>query len=310
MSAVTTAYLANARPLKPERLKHWQRRSVSASVTRLYGWLSGLSRHSATIAGHRVVWLEAGNPGGEIVVLLHGFGASKENWVPLLPFLSRRYRVLLPDLPGWGDSQFRTDARYGLDDQVERVSAWLRLRTGRPTHLVGNSMGGSIAGLLAARHPHQIASLTLMNASGVTGDGHTPFEAGLLKGRNHLVAHNLRGVFRLLRLAVSSQALAAALTPSVYLDLVSRRHVNEHLFRHLLQYPPSPEQATFSDITAPTLVLWGRNDRMLHASCANTFKRLIPHSHLVILEKVGHLPMIESPKVTARLMRKLWSQRL
>ncbi len=306
IEAVGPAYLARARAPRPEAVRQWRNRSLLPLLNRLHGPVTRLSSHHTRIDGHRIIWLEGGNRLGEPVVLVHGFGASKENWLPLLPFLARRYHLLLIDLPGWGESQFHPDACYGMDDQVARVAAWLRMRLGRPAHLVGSSMGGGISGLLAARHPELVNTLTLMNAAGVTGQGRTPFELGLMEGHNGLVARNMKGVFNLLATVMSSRALAILMAPAMYPDMVARRHVNEHLFRQLMQHQPDHELPAFSSVTAPTLVLWGVEDQALHVSCADTFKQLIPHAEVTKLEGIGHLPMVETPHVTARLLRKHW----
>lgn len=306
IEAVGPAYLARARAPRPEDVRRWRNRSLLPLLNRLHGPVTGLSSHHAGVDGHRMVWLEGGNRSGEPVVLVHGFGASKENWLPLLPFLARRYHLLLVDLPGWGESQFHPDADYGMDHQVTRLAAWMRMRLGRPAHVVGSSMGGGISGLLAARHPALVLTLTLMNAAGVTGQGRTPFELALMDGHNGLVARNMKGVFTLLATVMSSRALAVLLAPAMYPDMVTRRHVNEHLFRQLMQHQPDPEQEAFSRVTVPTLVLWGVEDQALHVSCADTFKQLIPHAEVRLLRGIGHLPMVEAPHVTARLLRRLW----
>ncbi|MES3041408.1 MAG: alpha/beta fold hydrolase [Pseudomonadota bacterium] len=306
IDAVGPAYLRSAREPNAEQVAQWRYRSLLPLLNRLHGTVTGLARHHARVDSQRMVWLEGGKLSGDCIVLLHGFGASKENWLPLLPFLVRRYRVILVDLPGWGESQFHPDACYGMDAQVARMAEWLRLYIRHPAHLVGSSMGGGIAGLLAARYPQLTKTVTLMNAAGVAGQVHTAFETGLMRGRNGLIAHNAQGVFSLLSTVMSSRALALLMAPGMYWDLVSRRHVNEHLFRHLMQFEPDAELPAFSGIKVPALVLWGIEDKVLHVSCAETFKQLIPHAEVKLLDGIGHLPMVEAPRVTARLLRRLW----
>lgn len=303
---VAPVYLAKARPPKPERVASWRSRSLLPLLHRLHGSVTGLVQQHMRVDGHRLVWLEGGNRLGEPVVLLHGFGASKENWLPLLPFLAKRYHLFLLDLPAWGESQFKPEARYGMDEQVARVAAWLPAAVRGPAHLVGSSMGGGVAGLLAGRHPQLVRSLTLMNAAGVGGKENTPFELGLMQGRNGLIAHNLKGVFDLLAMTMSSRVLAVLMTPAMSSDLISRRHVNEHLFRQLLALDPDPALPAFSSVKVPTLVLWGRHDRVLHFSCTEVFSKLIPQAQVRILDRIGHLPMVEVPRVTARLLRQHW----
>lgn len=305
---VAPAYLAMAKPPKFERVQRWRNRSLMPFLNRLHGTVTGMVQQHMRVDGHRLVWLQGGNNKGEAVVLLHGFGASKESWLPLLPFLAKRYQLYVLDLPGWGESQFHAEAQYGMDEQVDRVATWMAAAVSGPVHLVGNSMGGGVSGLLAGRFPHLVRSLTLMNAAGVAGKTHTPFELGLMQGRNRLIARNLKGVFDLLAMTMSSRWLAAFMAPAMSSDLIARRHVNEHLFRQLLALSPDPKLPAFSSVEAPTQILWGRDDNVLHVSCSEVFKQLIPQAKVTILEGVGHLPMVEVPRMTARILRQHWRQ--
>lgn len=306
IDAVAGPYLARAKVPSPERIRAWRYRHFIPLLHRLQGPLTGLHSHHRLVDGRKLVWLQGGNPLGEPVLLLHGFGSCKENWLPLLPFLVRRYQLFIPDLPGWGQSHFSQEALYGFDHQVRRLAEWGRQVLPGPVHVVGSSMGGGIAGLLAARHPELTRSVTLMNAAGVAGSALTPFERGLQQGRNSLIAHDLRGVVALLATTMASRSLPLLMAPLAYRDLVSRRHVNQHLFRQLLEYEPAPELPSFSAITAPTFILWGEQDEVIHVTCGDTFQALIPHARLRRLRGIGHMPMVETPRLTARLLRRFW----
>lgn len=306
INTVAGPYLARARAPSPERIRAWRYRHFIPLLHRLHAPITGLRCHDRLVDGRKLVWLQGGNPAGEPVLLLHGFGSCKENWLPLLPFLARRYQLFLPDLPGWGQSHFSEQEVYGFDQQVARLAEWAEQVLPGPAHVVGSSMGGGIAGLLVARHPQLARSVTLMNAAGVAGSALTPFERGLQQGRNSLIAHNLRGVVALLGSTMASRSLPLLMAPLAYRDLVSRRHVNQHLFRQMLQHSPSPDLPSFSAITAPTLILWGERDEVIHVSCGDTYKALIPHAQCRRLQGVGHMPMVETPRLTARLLRRFW----
>lgn len=305
---VAAPYLGQSRVPSPEQIGAWRYRSYIPFLHRLHGRFTGLRSHDCLIDGRKLVWLEGGNPAGEPVLLLHGFGSCKENWLPLLPFLLRRYRLFLPDLPGWGQSHFSSDKNYGFDSQVARLAEWGRQVLPGPVHIVGSSMGGGIAALLVARHPELARSLTLMNAAGVAGSALTPFERGLQQGRNSLIARNMKGVVSLLGSTMSSRALPLLMAPFAYWDLVSRRHVNQHMFRQMLQEEPAPELPSYSAIAAPTLILWGEQDEVIHISCGDTFKTLIPQAQCRHLPGIGHMPMVEAPRTAARLLRRFWRE--
>ena len=144
---------------------------VHAEFTR-QRWAAGLSLRQAQVAGHRWVYAvrEADAPGAPTVVMIHGFTGSKENWYPLASKLRGRYRLVIPDLPGWGDSQRIQGQDYGFVAQGERVAAFLHevsKQKGSQTVLLGHSMGGGIVALASARHPRSVDRVGLFDAAGV-----------------------------------------------------------------------------------------------------------------------------------------------
>jgi alpha/beta hydrolase family protein len=91
---------------------------------------AGLSQHSIQVAGHTIVYLDGGS--GEPLVLLHGFGAEKDNWLSAAWQLRGRYRVLALDVPGFGQSSQDPGANYSCEEQAARVAAFLGAVTTRP----------------------------------------------------------------------------------------------------------------------------------------------------------------------------------
>lgn len=303
---VRAAYLAKAEQADEQALRQWQPSGLAWPLLREVQRLAtGMRKRAALVDGHRIVWMEGGNPRGEPVLLLHGFTSSKENWLLMLPFLLQRYRVYVPDLPGWGESQFRYGAGYTLDRQAKRVADWAQRTLPGPAHVVGSSMGGAIAGLLAARHTQCVATLTLMNAAGMHGENSSAFERGLLEGRNGLLARRFVEVVQLLETVIerNRSTLPLALAPLMYSEFVRRRTLNLHLFAQMIE---TPAVTDLVHVTLPTLVLWGEQDRILDVSSADAFQAAIPHAVVKKLRGVGHLPMIEVPGVTARRLRRFW----
>jgi abhydrolase domain-containing protein 6 len=306
---VAPAYTAKARKAHPEAVRSWRPRGqVWPLLRELQGRVIGLRKCRMDIDGASMVWLEGGNPHGQPVVLLHGFASSKENWLLLLPFLSKRYHLLVPDLPGWGESHFRHEKFYGLDHQADRIADWAKQILPGKAHFVGSSMGGGIAGLVAARHPEVVASLTLMNAAGVRGEGSTPFERGLLMGENALAPNTYPEVVKLFTTVLerNKTALSLVLASTMGQEMVSRRHVNRHLFHHMIAHSMQCERPGVSAVTVPTLILWGEEDQVLHHSCVESFKQLIPQAQVRKLKGVGHLPMVDVPGVTAKTLNRFW----
>ena len=307
---VGRAFLEQTRPAHPEALKEWRPSGLTwPLMRRLQGRISGLARREGVIDGQKLVWLEGGNHAAPPVVLLHGFAASKENWLPLLPFLSRHYHLYVPDLPGWGESHFSPQHAYGMDHQADRLLDWIDQHIKGPAHIVGSSMGGALAGFIAARGAEHTRSLTLMNAAGARGSRASQFEQDLLKGRNTLVARRFADVLRLFTATThrNRYLIAGALGPVMFGEMVSRRHVNRHMFRELVSHTPDEDREGFAEISAPTFILWGEQDKVLDVSCVDTFQALIPHAQSKRLRGIGHLPMVEAPALTARQLRRFWA---
>lgn len=303
---VAPRYLNLARPPHGLKIREWKNRSAVPLINKLHAGLSGLKRRSAQVADHELVWLEGGNAEGPSVVLFHGFASNKENWLSLVPFLLKQYRLYVLDLPGWGESEFNPNLPYGLDDQVARVAAWMDDHVQGTAHVVGNSVGGLVAALLAGRHPELLTSLCLMNPAGGKGEQHTVFEAGLKEGRNPMIVESLAGAHTLMSLAVHNKAIALALAPMMAQDLISRRHVNRHLFHQMFVNAPNPNGPGMAANRSKTLIMWGKEDRLVHYTGAFTYQAIIPHADVILFDGVGHLPMVEIPIRTAKVLQEFW----
>lgn len=114
----------------------------------------------AEAAGLRLHYVEAGE--GVPIVLLHGFPKTWREWLKLVPLLSRRYRVILPDLPGAGSSAKPADG-YDKIAMAGAIAALVAARVGAPVHIVGHDIGGMVAYALAATHPDLCRSLTVLD---------------------------------------------------------------------------------------------------------------------------------------------------
>lgn len=306
---VGNAYLANAQPPKQVELQNW--RPVNSFYGFLRSWmclLPSLRVHDADVDGHIVRYWEVGARHRPAVVLLHGFSASKENWINILYSLSGRYRLFIPDIPGFGESSFKPNADYSMRTQAERMVAWFATLGVKQAHWVGSSMGGLIAGIVSALETSIVSSLTLMASAGVVGETLSVFEQRLLEGKNGLIPETPQQVRDVLRLTTHHGQMfhTLMLGPLVARDQISRAPVYHHLFREMITpgEEASPYWACF--VQAPTLIIWGDRDQVLHPCEADIFERLIPGSQKIILNGVGHLPMLERPLTSTKLLQTFW----
>lgn len=285
-------------------LDDWRPKLFSLNrLNPIYGGFVGVHRKRIGVGKDKLVWLESGSEHLPVLLLLHGFSAAKEHWLPLLPFFAGSFRVLMPDLPGWGESGFNPDRHYGLEEQTERLHDWLADIGVHKVNVVGNSMGGALAGLLTARYPKLVTTSVLMDALGLPGEEHTEFVDELLRGKNRLIPRDPIDVMKLTDLVFHNKALAASAAFFSASELLHRKDVNTFLFREMCGRRPDYTKANFENISTPTLVMWGKEDRVLHPSCALTFARIIKRSELCLFDHVGHLPMIETPFMCAQAIK-------
>ncbi len=145
---------------------------------------SGLLRKEIDLPGGlHYVYLEGGK--GETLMLLHGLGANKDSFTKVAHFLTPHYHVIVPDDIGFGESSHPQEVDYAPPAQAERLRAFAHALGIARLHLGGNSMGGQIAMTYAARYPAEVASLWLLDPSGVWSAPKTEFMKTIAKtGRN------------------------------------------------------------------------------------------------------------------------------
>lgn len=274
--------------------------ALTASMLIVERQLAGLSERQVELGDLSIHYYEGGPARAETLVMIHGFGANKDNWLRFARNFTERYHVIALDLPGFGDSD-RPSGSYDVGTQAERLESFIKtLELGR-VHLVGNSMGGHIAGIFAARYPQQVRSLALFDNSGVTPPNQSELFRVIEAGQpNPLVVRNAEDYQRMLDFVF---VVPPVLPDSVRAYLAERSIANEahydEVFRHLREryIPLEPE---LPRIEAPTLLLWGDRDRVLDISSIEVMKPLLKKPSVVIMQNCGHAPMIERPDETAR----------
>lgn len=267
-------------------------------------WWFGAERVDAQAAGHDWSVLRAGS--GKTLVLVHGFTGMKENWLPVFEALAGDYRVVAPDLPGWGESSRDPALDYGFPEQAERLAAFMRTLTpgGTPVLLVGHSMGGGIAALVAARHPELVERLVLVDAAGAPFD-ENEFMRAVLRGEHPYEVLDRRGLDRQLALVFADPPFVPW---PVDRALIARRSADVGFERAVLQRLRRDEDANLPHAEAgrigvPTLLLWCRDDPVIDASALRSWAAAIRDSRSVLLDGCHHMPMMERPADTAAAIK-------
>lgn len=267
-------------------------------------WLAGAQGSTQVAAEHR--WSQVSAGAGSRVVLVHGFTGSKENWLPMFAQLSSQHLVIAPDLPGWGMSERKPGMDYGFSAQAERLAVWLREQPagGGPVTLVGHSMGGGIAALVAARYPELVAKLVLLDAAGVRFDDND-FSRAVGRGEHPFAVSDRATLDRQLGLVFEQPPWVPWPADRAF---IQRRIVDEPFEREVLERIARRDDALLPGIEAiaihaPTLLLWCRDDRIIDVSAARRYAGRIADTRTVLLAGCNHMPMMERPAETAAAIK-------
>ena len=233
-------------------------------------------------------WLERGDD--EPVVLLHGLMGHMDHWDATLDAVAPRARLIAPELPLF-DPAFENLSLPGLAAYVRDFLDALGI--GRAV-VGGNSLGGHVAIELALTLPERVSGLVLTGSSGL-------LERTFTRGVPHrptteYVREKMREVF-----------FDPALVTDGWVDAVQRTVTTRFSALRVLKVARAARARSvepwLARIQAPTLLVWGRDDRITPPALAERFHALIPRSELVFLPRCGHAPMLEQPETFNNVLR-------
>jgi abhydrolase domain-containing protein 6 len=264
-----------------------------------------LGERYVDVDGLKLCYQDTGE--GEAILILPGLGTSLDFWQLAVPALSKQHRVVAVDPPGFGKSD-KPDVPYDLDWIAERVVAFMdRIQLRRAT-LMGGSLGGHLAVLIAIKHPDRVSRLVLMGSCGAWPRTGPLAELGLLVlWHDPIVIDHLRRYW-----------------PNIYWDIVGKHTpVSDRLFRYQMAQRAVRElywdegraasrslksifhtytRPQIPEIQQPTLLIWGEHDRIHLLSEGLYFREHLPNSRLVVVPDSAHEVMLDRPEVFNRLV--------
>jgi pimeloyl-ACP methyl ester carboxylesterase len=276
---------------------------------------AGLSQRAVDAAGFRWVYAtrDADAAGAPTLVMVHGFTGGKENWYPLARELRGRYRLVVADLPGWGASERKANADYGFLAQAERVAAFIRaVAPGERVVLLGHSMGGGIAALVAARHPELVARVGLLDAAGVRFRDNR-FGEEVLAGKNPFAVADAASLRAYLDVLFYDKSKAPSIPWPASVGYIRHRRADAPFEQSVLdrigrsdeRFLPGEEAA---NIRQPALLLWCRQDAVIDASALALYAARMPQARKVLLDGCGHMSITEQPHNVAVAVEDLIEQ--
>lgn len=244
--------------------------------------LYGVQSRSVMVAGHRVHYFVDGPSDGKAVLLVHGLGGRAEDWRNLASTLATwKFRVYMPDLPGYGASEQPADFSYSVHDEAEAVVGFMDAVGLKDVDLGGWSMGGGIAQHVAARHPERVRKLMLFDSAGI-------YE--MPKWNVNLFIP---------KTPAELDQLDALLMPNppkvpafIARDILRRSKKNAWVIRRAIDTMMTGNDATdklLPGLKMPVLIVWGGLDQITPLSQGRMMNELIPQSQLALFPSCGHL---------------------
>jgi len=258
---------------------------------------AGLVRREVQVDDHRIPYLEGGT--GETIVLLHGFTDSKDGWTAFARHL-RGYHLVIPDVPGFGESSQVAADDYGIESQAARIDRFVEvLHLGR-FHLAGASMGGAVAATYAARHPDKVLTLMLEDTAGAPSPTKSAFMIELEKSDNLLTPRNAEEFDKLVPVVFAHPpTLLPPFKKIAVAVMVAHREFNRKIWRDALAGPTSLAPV-LPLIRARVLIVWGEKDRVCDVGGVAFLEQNLKHDPTVILPDTGHCPEKERPEEAAK----------
>ena len=271
---------------------------------------AGLTEVAVQLSFGNVDYLRSRNtaqPSSDAIVMLHGAAADKTSWTGFAKFLYSKTPLVIPDLPGHGKSVADINLCYSINAQAKRLKEFLSALGIKRVHLIGNSMGGAIATHLAATSPDLVASLVLISAAG--------FEASPSWLRQHVAqtgvnpmlelsdASGYRGMMRIGM--VAPPYLPGIILSALARVFVRRKAINQKIVDDFM--PDLNQTEGLSKIVAPALIIWGADDKVEHVDNAEFLHQRLANSRVIVMEGIGHVPMVEDPKRVADACRTFFA---
>lgn len=262
----------------------------------------GISKKKVKSENYSFSYMERGSHSSPTLLLVHGYSSSKESFFNIFKHLPQKYHVIAVDLPGHGETRMKS-AEVGILFFVKALNEFVEAMGihKKKFHLVGTSLGGHIVGVYAARHPQYIHSLCMVCPHGI--DHYL---------QNEIIKEAKRTQkFKLLPQTIEElKEMFEWLTykqvniPDIFLTgILHIRLEKNEFYRQLGEALTEPEnhnmlERELDKIHSPVLLVWGKEDNILHVDCTNVIKKKLPKPPVktVILEEVGHGVVLERPR--------------
>jgi pimeloyl-ACP methyl ester carboxylesterase len=260
-------------------------------VAELQKRYSSTSNNVVNVGGIRIHYKDTGPQDAPVLLFLHGFGSSLQTWDVWAGSLEQKYRVIRLDLPGFGLTGPSPSNDYSEFNDVNTLTQFVDKLGVSELSVIGHSMGGKIAWTFAAAHPDRVKALVLMAPDGFPQPeaiGTKPYAMPAIMG---LMKYCLPRYFvrKSIEPAFADESALDDKMVSRYHDMLRAPGVRAAILERGNQTIYTDPVPRLKKIKAPTLLLWGEEDKMIPSSNATSYAGVLAQSQTVFIPKLGHL---------------------
>lgn len=254
-----------------------------------------------------IEWSFIGSGKKPTIIFLHGFSDRKENFYFAAKSLCKNYDIIIPDMPGFGNSTSENTFTYDLDSYVKWLGEFIEKNNFTNFHLIGNSLGGAVSAKLAIKYPNRIKSLSLVDPAGFyIAEKHSVYSEAL-NGMNlfQIATPKQYDDFRG-RIFHNKPKLPIFVKEFMIHSAANKQDWYGKIFNELANLSPVKEgfktieelslNSLCRKIKVPTKIFWGKYDTLFPCETAEFLSSKIENSQFYIFDNVGHCPHLESPR--------------
>ena len=249
-----------------------------------------MKEKTINIDGNSIRFLEEGDS-DQVLLLLHGLGASAERWEFVIPLFSEKYRVIVPDLIGFGHSE-KPSVDYTTEYFTDFMYKFVSKLNIKNFHIIGSSLGGQIAAEFTSKHNELVRKLVLVSPSGIMKHSTPALDSYIMaalypnsesatmafqtmSGQTRIDENIVNGFVERMKMPNAKMAFMSTLLGLRDADIITEK---------------------LGLITIPALIVWGENDPVIPIKYSEAFVSSINDCRFYKMQKCGHTPFVEDPK--------------
>ncbi len=271
-------------------------------------WAGLVTKKVKILDNLEITYSESLNTTGPLVIMLHGYYGDRNNWNRVAHQLQNKYHLIIPDLPGHGDSDPHPEDNYTFPEFASIMNKFVNALNLPPFHIAGHSMGGGVAIQWSMIRHKDMKSLILVDTAGIYRNNDTEAMKKIIARDNAMRIAAPGDAVRLLNVAMNMPPfIPESVMQAFEAKQISKLAIYDKVMDDMLKTQDTLDPDYFAIalkvFERPSLVLWGEQDHIFSVNVTPELTAALPNDTLVILENIGHTPMLEAAWPTSKAIK-------